>query len=97
MPEKQVSVEGGLTGIYKKIIYPDLAKRLYIQGKVVVKVTVNEAGQISQIDFLKPGHEVLNEEVIRVLTTETHFIPAKLNGHAVAGSLVIPIKFALKR
>ncbi|ACF14884.1 TonB family protein [Chloroherpeton thalassium ATCC 35110] len=97
VPDQPVDVEGGISSIYKKLVYPEVARRLYIDGKVVVKVSVDANGAITQIDFLKPGHELLNDEVVRVLTDETHFIPAQTGGKCVPGSVVIPIKFSINR
>lgn len=96
MPETPSEIEGGISSIYDKIIYPEAARRLKIEGKVVVKVYVDSFGKAARIDMIKPAHEVLNEEVFRVLTEQTKYKPAKVGARSVGSCIVIPIKFSLE-
>ncbi|NTV46143.1 MAG: TonB family protein [Chlorobiales bacterium] len=96
MPEAPAEIEGGISSIYNKIIYPEAAKRLRIEGKVVARVYVDSFGKAGRIDLMKPAHEVLNEEVFRVLTEQTKYKPAKVGARSVGSIIVIPIKFSLE-
>lgn len=96
IPDKEIELIGGVEGLYKKIIYPFTAERARIEGQVVAKVYVDEAGYITQISLLKSAHPLLNAEVIRVITEEARFLPAQIKGKPVKSAMVIPIRFVLK-
>ncbi|ACF14193.1 TonB family protein [Chloroherpeton thalassium ATCC 35110] len=95
--EKDVELEGGLAAIVKKIVYPETAKNLKIEGLVVARVYVDESGNLTRIDLLKTAHELLDEEAIRVLSEEAIFKPAKAGNKDVAGALTVPIKFKIAK
>ncbi|NTW49763.1 MAG: TonB family protein, partial [Chlorobiales bacterium] len=95
MPETQAEIEGGISSIYDKIVYPEAARRLRIEGKVVAKVYLDSHGRPGQIDFIKPAHDVLNEEVFRVLSEVAQYKPAKVGAKSVASIIVVPVKFSL--
>lgn len=95
--EKQVKINGGLSAVIKQIVYPDIAKKLKIEGLVVARVYVDSDGSLTRIDLLKQAHELLDEEAVRVLSEETVFAPAVRDGKNVAGALTIPIKFKIAK
>jgi len=45
--------EGGLKAIQKNVVYPDEAKRLGLEGKVVVKANVNTNGDVEKVSVLE--------------------------------------------
>jgi len=95
--EKDVELEGGLAAVVKKIVYPETAKKLKIEGLVVARIYVDELGSLTRIDLLKTAHELLDEEAIRVLSEEATFKPAKAGDKDVAGALTVPIKFKIAK
>ncbi|MBC8044018.1 MAG: TonB family protein [Rhizobacter sp.] len=95
VPETELGVEGGILAIQRKVIYPETAKNLKIEGKVVAKIIVDASGSPLSLDLIKPAHELLNDEAIRVLSEETKFVPAVINGKSVPGAITIPITFKL--
>ncbi len=95
--EKQVEINGGLAAVIKQIVYPDIAKKLKIEGLVVARVYIDSHGSLTRIDLLKQAHELLDEEAVRVLSEETVFTPAERDGKNVAGALTIPIKFKIAK
>ncbi len=93
--EQEVSIDGGREAVVKQIIYPETAVKLKIEGKVVSRVFVDNTGNVLKIDILKGAHELLNEEAVRVLTEETKYKPAIVNGKPAAGAITVPLNFKL--
>ncbi len=96
--ESNVSIVGGIEQIYKNIKYPDLALKAGVEGKAVAQVFVDKEGNIVKVNFLKNINPILDAEVMRVLTEDTKFKPAKISGgETVAGAIVIPFNFKIKK
>jgi protein TonB len=51
--EQQPEPIGGLEGIQKRIVYPEIAKRAGVQGRVFVKAYVDENGNVVKVELLK--------------------------------------------
>jgi TonB family protein len=96
LPETDVEIVGGIEAIQSKIEYPMALKRAKIEGTVVARVFVDEQGNPLRISLVQPANKFLNEEVIRVLTEETKFKPAKVGNTSVRGAITIPVKFKIQ-
>lgn len=96
LPETDVEIVGGIEAIQSKIEYPMSLKRAKIEGAVVARVFVDEQGNPLRISLIQPANKFLNEEVIRVLTEETKFKPAKVGNTPVRGAITIPVKFKIQ-
>jgi TonB family protein len=96
LPETDVEIVGGIEAIQSKIEYPMALKRARIEGTVVARVFVDEQGNPLRISLVQPANKFLNEEVIRVLTEETKFKPAKIGDSPVRGAITIPVKFKIQ-
>jgi len=96
LPETDVEIVGGIEAIQSKIEYPMALKRAKIEGTVVARVFVDEQGNPLRISLVQPANKFLNEEVIRVLTEETKFKPAKVGNAPVRGAITIPVKFKIQ-
>jgi protein TonB len=95
--EKDVQIQGGIESVIKKIVYPETAIHMKIEGKVVARVFVDAKGNVLKIDILKPAHELLNEEAVRVLTEEAVYIPAQAGGKPAAGAITVPLNFKIQK
>jgi protein TonB len=105
-PTKQVyenvdevpTFEGGMPKLIDFLVanikYPKEAAQKKIEGKVLVKMIVQEDGSIGEVEVIK-GHDELNAEALRVVKMMPKWKPAKVNGKAVAASLTMPIMFKL--
>lgn len=91
--DREVEIAGGATAVMEKIKYPELAMKSRVAGKVVARVVVDKAGSVVTVNFLKSVNPMLDQEVFRVLTEETTFIPASAGGKNVTGVIVIPVTF----
>jgi TonB family protein len=96
LPETDVEIVGGIEAIQSKIEYPMSLKRAKIEGTVVARVFIDEQGNPLRISLIQPANKFLNEEVIRVLTEEAKFKPAKIGNTPVRGAITIPVKFKIQ-
>lgn len=84
------------TFIAQKIVYPEIAVEMGVEGNVFLGFVVNKDGSISDIKMLKSAHESLTNEAIRVLKlTDKMWKPGRQNGNLVRVEMRVPIRFRL--
>lgn len=83
--------------VFGKLVYPQEARKAKITGRVTVKFTINTDGSLSDIHILRGVHELLDNEVLRVISQSpaSAWTPGYVDGKAVAVSYVMPILFQL--
>ena len=86
---------GGIGAIQKLIVYPEIAKRAGIQGKVYVKAFVDENGNIFKVELLK-GIGGGCDEVAMNAVKNSLFFPGMQRGKPVKVQVTIPIRFKLQ-
>ncbi|HMN25289.1 MAG: energy transducer TonB [Ignavibacteriaceae bacterium] len=100
-PQYFVAVEempepiGGIAEIQKKIIYPEIAKRAGVEGKVYVLAFVNELGIVTDAKIIK-GIGAGCDEAALDAVRKTKFKPGKQRGKPVRVQVSIPIVFKLQ-
>ncbi len=93
--EPQVQV-GGYGPTNKAPSYPLLARRMGLQGKVVLNVEVLANGSCGQINVAQSsGHAALDNNALSAVST-WHFVPATKDGKAINKWHQVPIIFSLK-
>lgn len=76
--------------------YPAMARRLGIEGLVLVRVQVSATGVPGQVSVAQSsGANALDEEALRAVR-ESRFEPARRGDVAVAHVVEVPIRFRLK-
>lgn len=85
---------GGIKDISNRIVYPEKAKKEGIEGKVIVKLFIDEQGNPENSEILKGVYPLLDSEARNVLMN-TKFTPGRKNGKAVKVQVIIPIIFKL--
>ncbi|MCB0745648.1 MAG: TonB family protein [Ignavibacteriae bacterium] len=85
---------GGIAAIQQKIIYPEIAKRAGVQGRVYVKAFVDESGNVQKADVIK-GIGAGCDEAAVAAVMKTKFKPGKQRGKPVRVQVSIPILFKL--
>ncbi len=85
---------GGIKDISNRIVYPEKAKKEGIEGKVIVKLFIDEQGNPENSEILKGVHPLLDSEARNVLMN-TKFTPGRKDGKAVKVQVSIPIVFKL--
>ncbi|MEE2953547.1 MAG: energy transducer TonB [Bacteroidota bacterium] len=77
--------------------YPDIAKRMDLQGYVYVNYVVDQSGNITDVNLKKGVHQVLDDEALRVVGSLPRYKnPGKKDGIPVKVQLTIPVNFAYK-
>jgi protein TonB len=82
--------------ISSNIVYPELARKAGIQGKVITSFTIERSGNISNIKIEKGIGGGCDEEAIRVISAMGKWQPGKQNGNPVRVRMMIPISFKLQ-
>lgn len=93
--EQQPEPIGGLEGIQKRIVYPEIAKRAGVQGRVFVKAFVDENGNVVKVELLK-GIGAGCDEAAMEAVKNTKFTPGRQRGKSVKVQVSIPIVFKLQ-
>lgn len=86
---------GGIAAIQEKIIYPEIAKRAGVQGRVFVKAYVNENGDVNKVELIRgigAGCDEAAMEAVKV----TKFKPGKQRGKSVKVQVTVPVLFKLQ-
>jgi TonB family protein len=100
MAEVMPSFEGGgiqtfHSWVLEKMVYPKEAHDNKIEGMVLVKFVVERDGSISNIGQIESPHELLYNEVVRVLGESPRWTPGMQDGKPVRVFFVMPVKFSL--
>jgi protein TonB len=86
---------GGIKSIQEKIVYPEIAKRAGVEGKVYVLAFVNEQGEVTKAQIIKGIGAGCDEAALNAVL-KTRFTPGKQRGKPVKVQVSIPIIFKLK-
>ncbi|MFZ6017815.1 MAG: energy transducer TonB [Nitrospirota bacterium] len=76
--------------------YPMLARKLGKEGEVVLRLTIDERGNLVNAEVIEGAGYGFAEAAIEAVEKST-FLPAKKNGKPIASRAVLPIKFKLRR
>jgi protein TonB len=77
-------------------IYPLIARKLGREGKVVLKLTIDEKGSLSDIEVIEKSGFGFAEAAVEAVKKST-FLPAKKDGKPIASRALLPIRFQLER
>lgn len=75
--------------------YPEKARQLKIQGRIIVEFVVEKSGEVSNIKILRSVDPWLDEEALKVIKSLPRIQPAKQRGAPVRMSFVVPLKIEL--
>lgn len=78
------------------INYPPEAAKDSIQGRVIVQLLIERNGAVSEVKVVRPVHELLDNEAVRVCKSLPKFFPGSVGGKAAAMWLTLPITFKLE-
>jgi protein TonB len=81
-------------GVNPQPPYPLAARRLGLEGTVVLRVVVAPDGAPASVVVLQSsGHPVLDSSALETVRTRWRFVPARRNGIPVEDSVQVPIRF----
>ncbi len=92
--DKAPAPVGGFETLMKKVIYPESAMRMRIEGKVYLLVYVNESGDVDDVKVVK-GIGGGCDEAAANAVKKIKFTPGINGGAAVKTKVSIPINFKL--
>ncbi len=95
----QASFKGGMEAWYKYLLknmtYPSQARRMGIEGLVIVRFVVNLDGSIQDAEIVRSLDPACDKEALSVIENSPKWNPGKLNGRSVRSRMVMPIRFKL--
>jgi protein TonB len=86
---------GGVQAILSLVVYPEIARRAGIEGKVYVLAYVNEEGTVTKTEILK-GIGGGCDEAAEYAVKHTKFSPGKQRGKPVKVKVMVPVVFKLE-
>jgi periplasmic protein TonB len=86
---------GGIQAIQSRIVYPDIAQRAGVEGKVYVLAFVDEQGTVKKAQIIK-GIGAGCDEAALDAVLKTKFKPGKQRGVPVKVQVSIPVIFKLR-
>ena len=84
-----------MSELQKSVVYPDMARKAGIEGRVVLRVLVEKDGSVRKVLVQQSDSQLLNQAAIDAVEKAT-FTPAQQNGNPVMVWVSIPVKFSLR-
>lgn len=79
----------------KRPVYPRLARRLGREGKVVLRLVIDERGTLTNIDVVEPAGYGFTEAAVEAVRGST-FSPAHEKGRSITSRARLTVRFVLK-
>lgn len=80
----------------RNLRYPAAAKRMGIEGKVIVEFIVDKNGKISDVSIYESLHRLCDREAIRLVKIMPVWMPGIKNGVKIRGKHTLEIPFVIK-
>ena len=93
--EVQPVLIGGIEDLQSRVEYPEFARRVGIEGQVVVQFVVDERGNVVDPVAVRSPNELLSEAAIKAVR-ESRFTPGQQRGRPVKVRFAVPVTFRLK-
>lgn len=98
--DQKPSFPGGMEGLLKfmqnELRYPEEAKIIRAEGKVLVDFYIEKDGAVSNIKVLRSCNvPALDEEALRAVSQMPNWSPGMLNNQPVRSGMALPITFKL--
>ncbi|KJR44009.1 TonB-like protein, partial [Candidatus Magnetoovum chiemensis] len=75
--------------------YPFTAKRMGKEGKVILKLTIDERGRLINVEIIESAAFGMTDAAVDAVKHST-FIAAKVNDKPVKSTAILPITFKLQ-
>ena len=99
--EQKPSFNGGDANEFSKWVnknldYPEIAKENGVQGRVILRFTVNPDGSVSNVTVLRGVDSSLDKEAVRVVSKSPKWKPGRQRDRAVMVTYTFPVIFQLR-
>jgi periplasmic protein TonB len=75
--------------------YPPRARRLRLTGTVDLLLSIDEKGNLTQVEVTNPAGHGFDEEAVRAVRRSS-FHPAKREGDPIPSTALLTVRFELK-
>ncbi|MCK5825292.1 MAG: TonB family protein [Ichthyobacteriaceae bacterium] len=82
--------------VKKNFKYPEIAKEMGVQGRVIVSFVIWKDGSIKDVKVLRGVDKNLDKEAVRIVSKIPSMKPAQQRGKSVPVSFMLPITFRLQ-
>jgi TonB family protein len=82
--------------LQRSVRYPELAHRKGIEGSVILVAMIDTAGKVVELRVDRSDDPILTPAAEKAVRS-ARFTPARVQGHAVASWVAIPISFRLPK
>lgn len=86
---------GGMQELLKDLVYPAEAKEKNIEGKVILKLKIDNKGNVVDVKVEKSLGYGCDEAAVYTMK-KAKFSPAVLNGKNVESEVLLPVMFKLE-
>ena len=93
--EDQPVLIGGLDGLQARVVYPEAAIRVDVEGTVFVRFVVDETGRVVDPEVVRSPNVLLSEAALKAVS-ESRFEPGRQRGRAVKVRFTLPVRFVLR-
>lgn len=97
--ENKATYKGGEQAFYRYIAnnlkYPEVARRMGVEGRVYVSFVVEKDGSLSNVKAIKGIGAGCDEEAVRIIKKSPTWYAAKQRGNPVRSQVIIPLIFNL--
>lgn len=93
LPQPEVGVEAWQSFLEETIIYPEAAKKVNLEGQMVISFDVNPYGLIENPQFENRLGFDTEKAIINALSRSSKWRPASKNGRPVVTKIQVPIQF----
>ena len=88
---------GGFAALQKHVVYPEIARKAGIEGRVIINVLVNKSGQVDSVTVLKSlGESGCDQAAINAVKA-VQWRPAQYKGEPVSVWVGMPVIFKLDK
>ncbi len=92
--ERMPQIVGGIGAYYIHIEYPDAARELGIEGRLVLSFVVDTEGKTQDIEVVQSLHPACDSAAVQALR-RTRFVPGHQDGEPVEVRMRLPVRFQL--
>ena len=89
-------VNGFSKWVNSRLVYPEQAKEMGIQGRVTLQFTIGKDGRLQDLKVLSTPDQTLADEAVRVVSSSPKWEPGRQRDRAVSVSYTFPVIYQLR-
>lgn len=82
--------------VNQRLVYPEIAKKNGVQGRVVLGFIIETDGSVSNVKVLRGVDSSLDKEAVRLVSSSPKWTPGKYRGLKVRVKYTFPVMFQLR-